>query len=631
MCGFVGYLNLSGCEGQNSFEREKREKQNRALLCLTRRGPDAEGDWSDENIWLGHRRLSVIDLDARSNQPMHFGQFALVFNGMIYNFQEIRVELEAKGCLFKTNSDTEVLLQGWATWKDELFARLDGMFALAIWDSDQKILTLARDRYGKKPLFYREWRGDFVFASNLDAVEAMTESLNLDSSAVSWLLTLKYLPDHVSVCGDVNKLSPGEMLEISFAGVRVKKWHKHSNVSDDFTHFDAAAQDTLFTLLESSVSKRMISDVPMACFLSGGLDSAIIAGLASRKSKINTFTAVFNDKTFNEGMAARATALYLGSNHNEVILKEDDQMNLVRDLFTNALDEPFGDSSALASLAVCKAIKGTASVALSGDGADEVFGGYDKHKGEVVLSAWRRLPRHIKVIVRLLFSSMPSGRNGVLQNNVRKFTKFAVGADLPAVERHALWMTLLANDEGLERYIGREKQKELMNLISKSTISSSSDTINEALMRDLQIVLVSDMLVKVDRTSMFSGVEVRSPFLDHSVVEFSKSISGAEKVSWKSGKIALRKTFGKLLPPHVKAARKRGFEIPLTAWLQGPLNSMFKKAVSPDFLQYINVDTGLGNHINDRVAAGDFANSELAWTLMSIYHWCEKRNFTSSQ
>ena len=394
MCGFLGYLTCCSNEPERGAEAiVTEEARQQALKTVENRGPDAIGEWQDRHFWIGHRRLSIVDTASRGNQPMRYRNHVIAFNGMIYNYKDIRQTLIQKGYTFHTDTDTEVLLAGWIEWRQDLLPRLHGMFAFALWDTDKKYLILARDRFGKKPLYFRNWRDIFAFGSRFDAIEALTETVQISNDALSWLVTLKYIPDPFTASDEIHKLPAGHLLEIFGDKQTITKWY-HSHPDTEALSLPVSnLRQKLRSSLDQAVAERLVSDVPIACFLSGGIDSSIIAFLASSHKHIDTFTARFDDSLFDESKMARKTAKHLGTNHHEVCLKQEDQFEMIDQLLNSALDEPFGDSSALPSLFVSKAIKHQATVALSGDGADELFGGYNKYQGELAVRSWQRLPR----------------------------------------------------------------------------------------------------------------------------------------------------------------------------------------------------------------------------------------------
>ncbi|MDA8881839.1 asparagine synthase (glutamine-hydrolyzing) [Alphaproteobacteria bacterium] len=629
MCGFVGYLTLdksAAAKGTvaNLMEKSKQD----ALKTIERRGPDAEGEWQDHHLWLGHRRLSIVDTSTRGLQPMRHGSHIIAFNGMIYNYHYIREILIQKGYKFQTDTDTEVIIAGWAEWNEALLPRLQGMFSFAIWDQPNKSLFLVRDRFGKKPLYYRNWRNDLAFGSRFDALEALTENVTLGEDALAWLLTLKYIPEPFSAADDIKKVPPGHFVRVNTNGQKIIQWHEFQPDSDTTNAPYSEQKQKLRDNLDQAVSDRLVSDVPIACFLSGGIDSAIIASIARNHGPIDTFTAGFDDNFLDESKMARETAKHLGTNHHEIRLKNNDQLSVIEQLFSTALDEPFGDSSALPSLFVSKAIKNQATVALSGDGADELFGGYRKYQGELAVHTWRRLPRAIRLGIKIIINNLPKARAKKLTDKFRQLDRFINGAELGVTERHAVWMEVASSAPDIQKFIQKSKHEDLIKILNEIFIPSGMDSLSATLLRDIKTVLVSDMLVKIDRTSMDNGLEIRSPFLDHRVVNMSLAIEGRQKIAWGQGKKILREAFKNDLPQKVFATPKRGFEIPLNNWLLGPLQDQLKAALAPEFLSYNKLDPKLGLELQKGIEQGQLPHAELGWSLMSIYHWQKQRGFS---
>jgi asparagine synthase (glutamine-hydrolysing) len=628
MCGLVGCLNPRSSSGR-SFELQQQLKTSlqTALKTIKTRGPDAEGVWRDDQILLGHRRLSIVDVGQNGHQPMIYRDLAIAFNGMIYNYQDIRRVLIQKGYRFGTNTDTEVLLAGWAEWQLDLLPRLQGMFAFAIWDKARRKLILARDRFGKKPLFFRNWQGVFAFGSRFDAVEALTETAQLSGEALSWLLTLKYIPDPFSASDEIQKLPAGHILEIIGDKQTTTKWYHPQPDSTALSLSVPLQKKKLRSLLDQAVAKRLVSDVPIACFLSGGIDSAIIASLANNQTPIDTFTVGFDESLFDESKTAGETAKHLGTKHNEVRLKQEDQFAMIDQLLNSALDEPFGDSSALPSLFVSKAIKPHATVALSGDGADELFGGYRKYQGELAVRAWRRLPPTLRNSLKIIIDSLPHSHANKLTDKFRQLQRFIHGAERDEYHRHAAWMEVAASAHDIQQVLNKNKHADLVNMLRHIGTPNGMDKLSLTLLRDIHTVLISDMLVKIDRTSMHAGVEVRSPFLDHHVAEMAMAIDGKHKIAWRQGKKILRDMFINDLPKIVFDAPKRGFEIPLNDWLCGPLQSRLQPALSAEFLAFNRLNPNFGKVLGQGIKKGLLPHAELGWTLMSIHHWQKQRGF----
>lgn len=604
LCGLSGFLSYKVGDETSVKTHLTEITKKRALLTLNHRGPDNEDEWQDKYIWLGHRRLSIVDTTHRGDQPMHFQDFVIIFNGMIYNYKEIKRILIQKGYQFNTNTDTEIILAGWVEWKQELLPKLDGMFAFALWDKRNKHLILARDRFGKKPLYYRNWRGAIAFGSRFDSIEKLTENAQLSQESLSWLLTLKYIPEPLSASDKIQKLPAGHILKICADKQTINKWYDLQPESTALSSSTSSQGHNLKLLLEQAVAKRLVSDVPIACFLSGGLDSAIIACLANKRTPINTFTVGFDENIFDESKLARDTAKYLGTNHYEIRLRQEEQFEIVDDLFNSALDEPFGDSSALPSLFVSKAVKQYATVALSGDGADELFGGYKKYQGELAARIWLKLPQSVRCSLKRVINRLPRSHLNGLSDKLRQLQRFVHGVHCDELHRHATWMEVAASTDEIQQVIINNKHQDLVNILRSIDAPKGVDSLSLTLLRDIQTVLISDMLVKIDRTSMHAGVEVRSPFLDHHVVEMALAIKGKNKISWRRGKKILRDVFKDDLPKAVFNSPKRGFEMPLNSWLSGPLQSRLKPVLSREFLVYNDIAPELGDILDQGIKHG---------------------------
>jgi len=628
MCGIAGLLNYHGINEDSSTPFNIKAAS--ALISIERRGPDDCGEWDDGICWLGHRRLSVVDLTASGHQPMQRGNLIISFNGMIYNFAYLRERLMGLGHKFWSKTDTEVILAGWQEWGVELLPRLNGMFAIAIWDTKDRVLTLARDRFGKKPIFWRHWKGGIAFGSRLDTVEALTERGQLSDTALAWLLTLKYIPEPLSAVDDINKIPAGHTLEISLNGTNLSRWYK-LEPAVNVANLSLAEQTKLVrhSVIEA-VEDRLVADVPVACFLSGGIDSAIIASAARQSRKIDSFTVGLemgdgSQWLFDEREDARETAMFLDTKHHETVIRPNEALEQIDRLFCTALDEPFGDASALPSMMVASAMRQQATVALSGDGADEVFGGYRKYQGELLVKYWQNMPKAVQQIFIHLISILPSHRKSYFGEGVRIVKKFLSGASLGPHERHAAWMAI-SDHSSLEQAIGTQASLiSVENLLRGVTIPKTADPLTAVLLRDIAIILCSDMLTKVDRTSMEVGLEVRSPFLDHRVVETALSIDGRDKIKLGKGKHILRKAFQNDLPSNIFNRPKKGFEIPLARWLKTEFSEWTEIVLKPTFLEELGINPQMEKLWKKQLNEENHKTAELVWTLLSIHKWKSMR------
>lgn len=577
MCGIAGIVDFGGLD-RDATARDLA----RANARLAPRGPDGEGTWIADQVGFTHRRLAIIALGPDGAQPMHGHGLSITYNGEIYNHAEIRRELEAAGRRFATGSDTEVLLAGWAHWGAALLPRLTGMFAFAIWDAGRRELVLARDRFGKKPLLYAEHGARLAFASDFLALEHVNgAALPLDRTALGWLFALRWLPDHACIGQGARKLAAGHLLRFGASGATVERWY---DLAAARGRSPGDARATLVAAFDAAVRDRLVADVPVGAFLSGGIDSALVAASMARAGhKPRTFTVGFDDAAFfDERGDARVVAQHLGTEHVELAIATADAGALVDDV-VRGLDEPFADASAVPSYAVARATRQHVTVALSGDGADEVFGGYRKYQGEALIGRWMAIPGPLRWLAMQLLARLPESRGGGILEKLRRARRFASGAELSPAARHAAWMQDV-DDDSLLDLLPRSDWREdnVAQLVAQlHERAGENDPLNLALATDIALVLPGDMLVKVDRTSMANALEVRSPFLDQRVVEAAAAMPASHKVSGGLGKRILREAFADRLPAEVFARPKRGFELPVGAWLKGPLAEQLRWASDP--------------------------------------------------
>lgn len=572
MCGITGYYtSKSGLVSS--------QKLTDTTNLLTNRGPNASGIFESPSapIGLGHRRLSIIDTSAGGNQPMttQDGKYTLVFNGEIYNYQALKTDLISKGYHFGTSSDTEVLLNLYHLHGNAAWNLLNGFFAVAILNNETHELTLARDRVGIKPLYYH-WDGsELYFGSELKTILSYLHSPTIDHDALRLYLKLNYIPAPHSILHNTFKLLGGECL--SFNGTELQKWRFYEvGRTNDTTLVPSpdyqTAQNQLKKLMRQSVTDRMVADVPLGTFLSGGIDSSVITALASeQKSGLNTFSVGFkNHQYFDETAYARLVAERYQTNHHEIILSNTDLLTSLNDLLHQG-DEPFADSSALAVNALCKETKQHVTVALSGDGADELFAGYNKYMGEYRIQN-PQLAEKLVSRAGFVWERLPSSRNGGLSNTIRKLKKFSRGAHQSKQERYLEWCSL-SKEDFLDRLL---VQSHSSIYLQKSTALteylSAHEGLTDLLINDQHLVLVNDMLTKVDTMSMNNSLEVRVPFLDHSVVEFANRLPDSFKINRGIKKRIVQDAFRDLLPHELYNRPKHGFEVPMLDWLRNQVN-----------------------------------------------------------
>ncbi len=621
MCGIVGIVVSSGL---GRLPAESRIKS--ALVRLANRGPDGQGFWSDEYCAFGHSRLAIIELSELGAQPMSAFRRVITFNGEIFNFREIRAELERHGRRFASQSDTEVLLAGWEEWGEALLPRLVGMFAFAIWDPASRTLTVARDRFGEKPLFYRADGESFAFASDFLALEqAMGATLPIDHDALRLLFALRYIPEPRTIAREVHKLLPGHVLKFSKGRVTIHRWAETLDMPP-FEDDESRVFSDLRAAMDGAVSDRLVSDVPVGAFLSSGIDSAIVAAtMARNQPRVRTFTVGFRgvSEYYEERPGARSIANYIGADHTEITVDASDALSILDQIFLS-LDEPFADSSSVAAYIVSKEARRHVKVALSGDGADEIFAGYRKYQGELFSGYYRRLPLIIRRLgIEPLVANLPESKNTRLLEALRRLKRFISAAGQNQAARHAGWATQLTETELDELFGAKKSITTVASLIANiQSRYSNIDPINLMLATDVEFVLPGDMLVKVDRTSMANGLEIRCPFLDQRVVNIAFSLAGSEKLRPGINKRILRRAFTDRLPKELFRRPKKGFEIPVADWLAGPLRDRVKAATDPERLRRQGLfSPQLPRRWLDQLDSGKRDTSWHLWTMIAFQSW----------
>lgn len=615
MCGIAGAFTYAGSDTKAA------ERVSAALTCLAHRGPDDEGLYREGRCVLGQRRLSIIDTSSAGHQPFtdDGGRYTITFNGEVFNYQELRSGLEVQGHHFRSHSDTEVALRLYTLKGPAFLHDLNGFFALAIHDKETDELFLARDRYGVKPLLHADHEGRFLFASELRALMAMGVPRDLDGTSIHQYFDLQFVAAPETALSGVRKLLPGECATVSAHGVRCERWydlHKAARRAEP----PSGTKAELFSLLDDAVKLRLVADVPVGTFLSGGLDSSIVSALAKRHhADLRTFSIGFPDEPyFDETEHAERTAVHIGSTHTTFKLTRDDLAEAYPRLLAST-DEPFADSSALPSFILCERTKQHVSVALSGDGADEVFGGYRKHQAELRM----RTPGMAERLVQLLgplWRVLPRSRNGRFTDTVRKLHRFAELAGHDAGER---WWHLAAQGaEAREQHLLAMPLDERAFRVRKKNLTGAligASDMNDFLLADMQSVLPDNMLHKVDLTSMAHALEVRTPFLDRRVVELAFSLPATGKFGRGQGKELLRDTFGHLLPASTNARRKQGFDVPLRSLFLGPLAPLVAELTTSDLLHAAGVDPARTAALKARLSSSDPHEAQATVHALLVY------------
>lgn len=591
MCGIVGIMAFTE-EGKKYLD-----KIDDAVKSLHHRGPDGHGVFRHGNVALGHTRLAIIDTSDAAAQPFTSsdGRYTIVFNGEIFNYKELRAELEKEGYTFRTQSDTEVLLT-YYRWKGiKCFDEFNGYFAIAIYDHNNNTLLLARDRFGEKPLYVTRNENFLAFGSEVKCLLPFISDLKIQESSLVSFLHLNYIPLPNSIYQQVWELDPGGYRHIIsknesrlyFDDREEGLWYKfpvYNKLSSNRDEYKFAVSKVR-ELVSDAVQRRLISDVPLGSFLSGGVDSSIVSALAAReKPSIETFSIGYKDEPFfDETEYANLVAKHVGSKHHVISVGNRDLLESLHQFIAN-LDEPFADSSALALNILARETRKHVTVALSGDGADELFAGYNKHAAEFLARNPGMREKFIRA-GKFVWTSLPSSRNNSIGNTIRKLQKFSKGMAMKQPERYWLWAGF-TEDGDIDRLLTRQHIKPgKFDEFSHLAESYEARELNGVLRADFKLVLEGDMLVKVDRMSMLNSLEVRSPFLDHELVEYVMSLPSEYKINRHERKRILKDAFRDMLPPEIFARRKQGFEVPLLKWFRGDLRGMIDELLNEKFLK----------------------------------------------
>ncbi len=600
-------------------------------MCDTirHRGPDDEGRIVLGSCGLGMRRLSIIDLST-GHQPLtnEDGTLWIVFNGEIYNFQSLRAELEKLGHRFRTHSDTEAIVHGYEAWGDGVPEYLNGMFSFAIWDTKRRRLFMARDRLGIKPLYYYEDSEKIVFGSELKTIlKAPDIHKTLDLAALDNFLTFEYVPSPKSIFREIRKLPQGHTMAVENGKISIQPYWQL--IPKEITISESDARERLAELVQDAVRLRLISDVPLGAFLSGGIDSSIIvsqmAGLMDQPVK--TFSIGFKESSYNELNYARAVARVYATDHHEFII-EADALELTEKLF-GYFDEPFGDFSIFPTYLVSKMARDHVTVCLSGDGGDELFAGYDAYKAHRFdRTVYRRIPRWIKQGMIHPFARRlpPTEQKKGLSNSIKRF---AAGAELSDALLHARWMTFLDPAERQSLFTDDVLQilraeNPYSHILNAAWSDETLDDITRTGYIDVKTYLADDILVKVDRMSMAVSLEARVPYLDHRIVEFAFSLPPHLKMDGYKTKVLLNRTFWDKLPVEVQNRDKQGFSIPIKNWIRNELRPMMQDLLDPSRIksQGIFREPFISRLMEEHIR-GRENHSHKLWALMVFQKWNE--------
>lgn len=642
MCGIAGVLSLDGSPvhasdlgAMTAALAHRGPDAGRVVLledspggggCVEMDGESAPGRLARRTILgLGHRRLRVIDLTEAAAQPMRdpLGRGWLIYNGELYNAPELKRELEAAGVRFRSRSDTEVVLQALVAWGAGALRRFNGMFALAFWRPSGRSLLLARDRFGEKPLYYAELSGTLAFGSEIGALAHHGGlPLELDPEALELYFTFGFIPAPWTIYRAVRKLPQASFLEAGPG--RPATMRRYYRLEDCLEQPPPERPpEALREVLQEAVRRRLVADVPLGAFLSGGVDSSAVVALMARLGSAPPRTysmAVPGLAYFDESRRARETARALGTAHREVPV---DVERLQQEIPTvlDALDEPFSDSSALAASIISREARAELTVALSGDGGDEVFGGYRLHRALAAHGLLRRLPGPARAALTLLLAPLSARHGAGVAGAVRQARKLLAGLSSDLATTHAAWMSICGGEErrllrpgAADEHLGRA--------LVEDRYRRFGGGLQGALAVEIDLPLPDDMLAKMDRMSMRHSLEVRAPFLDPDLVRLAVSLPVDEHVSPLAGKRLLRRALRGLVPRAVLAAPKRGFEVPVGHWIAGPLASLFAEVVSGRALREdLGMDPRVVSRWLDEHRARRADRGGALWALLALCWW----------
>ena len=610
MCGICG---IACVRGQADLDRLGAMSE-----TLVHRGPDSFGEYADGPVAIAARRLSIIDLET-GDQPVgnEDGSVHVVQNGEIYNYVELRRELERNGHVFRTHGDTEVLVHLYEEHGERFAERLRGMFAIAVWDARRRRVVLARDRFGIKPLYYRHVDGELAFASELRALPRG----EIDHDALAAFLAFNSIPGPLTIFQDTAKLLPGHVLVWEDGVVRSERFARPAPVPADETRGDDEAElvEELRARVRDSVRAHLVSDVPVGVLLSGGVDSSLLAALAAQESSepLRTFSIGFEERTFDELSDARLVAERYATHHRELVVRPD--AALLLPALADAFDEPFADSSALPTYLVSQLAAEDVKVALSGEGGDELFGGYYTYVADLLAARVGGVARLARPVVERLPSSSARASFDY------KAKRFVRAAHLPPLERHHGWKEIFSSDARAELTGDGNGFDPVDVLRTRYAETAGADELARLQDVDLGTYLVDDLLVKTDRASMAHSLEARVPYLDTAVTNLALALPRRLKVRGLGKKVLLRKAAEPLLPREIVHGKKRGFSIPAAAWLRGDLEPFARETLAPDRLRRQGFfEPKAVTRILDQHVSGREDLSRQLWGLLAFTLWHER-------
>lgn len=626
MCGIIGFIGT---------DVNTADVLQRMTEVMSHRGPDDFGYRLGEGYGFGHRRLSVIDLSPAGHQPMsnEDGTIWVTHNGEIYNFVELRKELEKRGHRFKSNTDTEVIIHSYEEYGEKCVERFNGMFAFGIWDERERKLFLARDRLGKKPLHYAHLPNGFIFASQIKSILRHPRvKREVDLDALGYYLTMGYIPAPLSIVKGLSKLPGGHFLVYQGNNIRIEKYWDVEYSSEQGVQGDEESHvEKLKELLKDSVKIRLISDVPLGVFLSGGIDSSLILGLASQFSSkpVKAFSIGFREDSYNELQYAKRVSEHFGAEHHEFMVTPETLNGILPEIM-EFFDEPVADPSFLPTYLLSKLTREYVTVALGGDGADEDFGGYVTHKNARYAEIYRRLPGFLrKNFIEPMIWSLPASFEYMSFDYTAKV--FIAGIQYPVEIANLLWLGVFTPVECCRlspSHFGQSMLEAKLKDVGRDYLMTHSDlsALNKILYLDTKYFLQDDLLVKVDLMSMAHSLEVRAPFLDYRLVEYTAKMPSHFKVRGRTSKYIFKKVANDILPSDIIHRKKQGFSVPVAQWLQkGEGLTLIRDVlhnghfVKAGFFNYDYISELLEQHTNQRIN-----NWKKLWALLILELWYRK-------
>lgn len=622
MCGILGFINTD-------LPRPADEQIARAMAAAIRhRGPDDEGFYFKENVAMGMRRLSIIDLST-GHQPIsnEDGSVWVVFNGEIYNFPELRRRLLARGHQFSTHSDTEVIVHLYEDHGDDLVDHLNGMFAFALWDERRRRLLVARDRMGEKPLYYTQTANAFVFSSELKSLAAHPEvERRVNLLALRKYLQYEFVPSPHTMIEGVHKLRPAHRLIFEKGEWRTEPYWRLSYEGGRLKIGENEAAEEVHDRLREAVKMRLISEVPLGVLLSGGIDSSAIAALAceAAEGRVKTFSIAFEEKSFDESSYARLVADHLGTEHYERRFTEREMLEIVPEI-PRLLDEPLGDGSLIPTFLLSRFTRERVTVALGGDGGDELLAGYPTYAAHRMANYYRALPRLVREgLIEPAVARLPVSTDNLSFDFKAK--RFVQGAALPLGERHTVWMGsyTAAQQRSLlsPEVLAACPDEEVFNEVRGYDHQNGHDVVERMMTLDATHYLSECVLFKVDRASMAASLETRAPFLDHTLIEFLAKLPVDLKLRGLTGKYILKRAMRDRLPQPVIKRPKKGFGMPVAKWVKGELRGFVRDAFAPESLKKRGLfNANYVGRLLDEHERGVADHRKLIWTLLMFEMW----------